>query len=56
MKEQGGNVTYDCIFRASSTKSAFLKFPFESSEIFSEAFGGRSNPTFLATPCRTAWI
>ena len=52
----GGSGTHDCIFNASNTKTAFLMFPFESSAIFSEAFGGKSNPTFLATCCRTAWI
>lgn len=49
-------MAHDCIFNASNTNIAFLKFPFESSAMLSDAFGGRSKPTFLATCCRTAWI
>lgn len=45
-----------CIFRASKTRIAFRRFPFESSTIFSPASGGRSNPARLATYFRTVNI
>ena len=40
--------TYDCILSASKTRIAFLKFPFDSSMIFSATSEGRWNFSFLA--------
>ena len=50
------NLTYDCIFKASRTRMAFLRFPPESSTILLPASVGRSKPAFLETDCNTANI
>lgn len=52
----GEHVTHDCIRNASRIKTAFLKFPFASSQIAKAVSSGKWNFSFLHTCLRTVVI
>ena len=56
MKRGSRNDSYDCTFKASRTRMALRRLPFESSAIFPPTSGGKSNGTFFATYARTVFI